>query len=85
MFREVLDIASQTRMVHQPVVQFSVASQEEEGGQKQERSGGKYGQECAEYSQCQGDESKYGVQNIQNAVFYRLQICQNFSKLLYIC
>ena len=60
MFREVLDIASQTRMVHQPVVQSSVASQEEEGGQKQERSGGEHGKECAEYSQRKCDAAQYG-------------------------
>ena len=76
MLSEVLDITSQTRVAHQPVVQSSVASQEEKGGQQQEWRGRKYGQECAEYSQCQRDESKYGVQNIQNAVFYRLQIWQ---------
>lgn len=60
MFREVLDIASQTRMVHQPVVQSSVASQEEKGGQEQEWSGGKYRQEGSQYSQRKCDAAQYG-------------------------
>ena len=72
MLSEVLDITSQTRVAHQPVVQSSVASQEEKGGQQQEWRGRKYGQECAEYSQCQRDESKYGEDDIHSEVVQNL-------------
>lgn len=57
---EVLDIDTQAGMVQQPVIQLSVASKEEEGGQEQEWRCGEHGQECSQYSQRKCDAAQYG-------------------------
>ena len=67
MFGEVLYIDAQAGMVHEPFVQALVASQEEEGGQKQERRCGKYGQKRSQYSQRKGYTAQYGKDYIRAA------------------
>lgn len=61
---EVPDVGAQAGMVHEPFVQALVASQEEEGGQEQERCGGKYGQECSQYSKTEGNAAQYGKDDV---------------------
>ena len=67
MFGEVPDVGAQTGMIHEPFVQVLVASQEEEGGQKQERRCGKYGQKRSQYSQRKGYAAQYGKDNVHAA------------------
>ena len=57
---EVLYIDSQTGMVQQPIIQLSVASKEEEGGQEQEWRCGEHRQECSQHSQRKCDAAQYG-------------------------
>ena len=64
MFGEVLDVDAQAGVIHEPFVQALVASQEEEGGQEQERGCRKYRQECSQYSQTEGDAAQYGKDDV---------------------
>lgn len=64
MFGEVLYIDAQAGMIHEPFVQALVASQEEEGGQEQERRCGEHGQECSQYSQTEGYAAQYGKDDV---------------------
>ena len=51
MYHEVLNVRSQFRMVHQPVIQSLVTTQEKRRREQKQRSGGQHRQEYAQYRQ----------------------------------
>ena len=51
MYHEVLNVRSQFRMVHQPVIQSLVTTQEKRRREQKQRSGGHHRQEYAQYRQ----------------------------------
>ena len=51
MYHEILNVWSQFRMVHQPVIQPLVTTQEKRRREQKQRSGGQHRQEYAQYRQ----------------------------------
>ena len=59
MYHEVLNVRSQFRMVHQPVIQSLVTTQEKRRREQKQRSGGQHRQKYTQYRQSKGNTPKY--------------------------
>ena len=66
MFHEVGDIWTKLRMIHQPIIQSPVATQEQRSRQKKQWSGRKNGKECPKDSKSQRQQSEYSQYYVQH-------------------
>ncbi len=65
-YHEIGDVRPQFRMIHQPVIQPSVASQKKEGRKQQQRGRRENRQKDAENSQTQRQQSEYCIKYLHH-------------------
>ena len=75
MYHEVLNVRSQLRVVHKPVIQSLVTTQEKRCREQKQRSGRQHRQEYAQYRQTKGYKSEKNKQPLHSG-------CKNSNLIL---